>query len=190
MQRNKGKRWEQEVAACLRKIFGESVRRGWQARAGGDDPDIVDVPNFWIEAKHHKVVNIGAAIRQVLTAKKKNDPRWPLIVSKSDRQEPLATMTWGNFLEILHQWWESIETNEELGSKLAALTPKRDDLLSLVTAAQGVLPILEQSNYRDPNPAITRFIEAMFKIGSKPNVTSLEVSRNESTLQPAIVDAR
>ena len=36
MQREKGKRWEREVAAMFRDAMpGAEVKRGWQARSGG-----------------------------------------------------------------------------------------------------------------------------------------------------------
>lgn len=188
MQRDKGKRWEREIAARLREIFGEDVRRGWQARSGGDDPDIVDVPNFWVEAKHHKVVNIGAAIRQVLIAKKKKDDRWPLIVSKSDRQEPLATMTWESFLEMLRQWWEARAATETMTNKLATLSPKRDELMNVVMIAQEVFPILQQNGYGDL-PAVQKLAAAIQKCFDSKLTSSVQ-HHNAPTLQPAIADVR
>lgn len=129
MSRDKGKIWEREVAAGLRAIFGNQVRRGWQARAGGDDPDIVGCESFWTEAKHHKVVNIGGAVKQVIKAQKVfKDMRWALVVSKSNRHEPLATMLWENFLVLLAEWWELKKTTTQVVGKLVDLKPTRAEL--------------------------------------------------------------
>lgn len=96
MQRNKGKRWEQEVARDMRELFPD-VKRGWQARFGHDEADVTGSP-FWIECKHHALVNIHAAIRQAMSD---TDGKPVLVVSKSDRCEPLATMRWQDFRELL-----------------------------------------------------------------------------------------
>lgn len=101
MSRDKGKAWERVVAAKLRAIFGSGVKRGWQARQGSDAPDVEGVP-WWVEAKHHRVVNIGQAVRQALAAVKKAKSKLPvLIASRSNRQEPLATMLLEDWLQLV-----------------------------------------------------------------------------------------
>jgi hypothetical protein len=63
--RNKGRRWEQDVARRMRAIFtSEEIRRGWQSREGDDEPDVVGVPHFWVECKRQKRTNFRAALRQ------------------------------------------------------------------------------------------------------------------------------
>jgi hypothetical protein len=116
MQRTKGKIWEREVAAKLRGIFGEQVRRGWQAREGCDDPDVVGVPRQWVECKHHQRVNIAAAMRQAVEESERADNRrapeqgrlkpWPVVYSKSNREGPLVTMRMDDFLVLLREWAE------------------------------------------------------------------------------------
>ena len=113
MQRTKGKVWEREVAKELRAIFGPGVKRGWQARAGNDACDVDGSP-FWVEAKHHKIVNIPAAYRQ---AGSDTDGRPVLVVSKSNRSEPLATMRWADFLELLRRAYPATEDGNEDGSQ-------------------------------------------------------------------------
>lgn len=126
LSRNKGRAWEQEVARGLRAIFGEEVKRGWQARSGSDASDIENAAHFYVEAKHHKVVNIYAAVKQVLTAQKTfKDDRWPLVVSKSNRAEPLATMLWVDFLKLLTEWWELKNAQLQVVKKLVDTKPTR-----------------------------------------------------------------
>lgn len=144
MQRDKGKVWEREVAAGLRLIFGDQVRRGWQARDGADDPDVVGLPHFWTEAKHHKVVNIGGAVRQVLKAQKVfKDDRWALVVSKSNRCEPLATMLWESFLKLLAEWWELKNAQLQVVTKLVEAKPTRAELETRVAELEKALALKE-----------------------------------------------
>lgn len=119
MSRNKGKTWEREVAARLREIFGSQVKRGWQAREGCDAPDIEGVPRQWPECKHHhRQVSIAAAMRQAeeeytrwlkrtlktRTAVRSDCLLWPVVYSKSDREQPLVTMRMEDFLALLREW--------------------------------------------------------------------------------------
>ncbi len=108
LSRNKGKAFEQLVARELRGIFGDQVKRGWQARQGSDAPDVEGVPGWWLEAKHHQKVSIRAAFDQVLAAQadalRKKDPRAKLkalVITKDDRAEPLATVRFEDFVELL-----------------------------------------------------------------------------------------
>lgn len=184
MQRDKGKTWEQAVARAFRSIFGDDVRRGWQSRAGSDDPDIVGVPKFWVEAKHHKVVNIAEAIRQVLKAQKKHTPlrqaltglpanRWPLVVSKSNRADPLATMLWNDFLELVKDWALLGEAVDGLSNRLKDLTPKRDTLGEVFLASKALLDVTLPSSAPIPDPdamvrALARLKKAVDAAGAAP----------------------
>jgi hypothetical protein len=108
MQREKGKRWEREVAGYLRDIFGEKVCRGWQARLGSDDPDVKNVPRQWVECKHDNGISVHAAMVQAITemGKSRASPdTWPVVYFKRDRTEPLAVMRLKDFLDLLRDWW-------------------------------------------------------------------------------------
>jgi len=106
--RNKGKGFERTVAAAFREVYGDQVKRGWQARQGSDAPDVEGVPGYWIEAKHHHKVSIRAAWQQVAAAqedaKRKGDGRasdTPLIICKDDGEEPLAVLRFSDFVSLL-----------------------------------------------------------------------------------------
>ncbi len=101
--RRKGAVWERELVRLFRDAMpGAAVRRGLQYRSGEEAPD-VEVPCFFIEAKHHHRTNVRAAMRQAIA----NCPpgRWPIAVCKDDRQAPLVTMQLDDFLELLREWW-------------------------------------------------------------------------------------
>jgi len=101
--RNKGKRWEREVARLMREIFGNSVHRGWQARSPEDACDVDGTP-FWIECKVGRKTNIKAALSQSLNTAKKG--RCPVAICKDDMQEPTATMFLYDWLDLVKEWNE------------------------------------------------------------------------------------
>lgn len=111
--RNKGKRWEQDVARTMRAIFGDHVKRGWQSRAGDDDPDIVGVPHFWIECKRQKRTNFRAALRQAGVACP--DDHMPLAICRDDPGDGTAStgsrtyavMYFEDFEKFLHMLAEN-----------------------------------------------------------------------------------
>ena len=101
--RRKGADFERALVHCFRETMPDAdVRRGLQFRSGEETPD-VDVPCFWIEAKHHHRTNVRAAMRQAVG----DCPggRWPLAVCKDDHAAPLVTMQLDDFLELVGEWW-------------------------------------------------------------------------------------
>lgn len=100
-QRDKGKRWEQEAARLFREVYGEEVRRGWQARLGSDAPDVDGTP-WWIECKVGARPNPIAALHQAQEAQKKSgDTRTPIAVCKMDRTAPTVTMSLEDFIQLI-----------------------------------------------------------------------------------------
>lgn len=100
-QRDKGKRWEQEVARRFREVLPEAeIKRGWQARKGEDAPD-VDVPGWWVECK------VGAAppLMPALEQARRGCPpdRVPVAVCKRDREGPVVVLDLDRFLELVRR---------------------------------------------------------------------------------------
>ena len=103
--RNKGKRGEREVAAIFADVFkGESIRRGWQARAGDDEPDVI-MPWFWCEVKRGKAPRIMAAFRQSDDACGERK-LMPIACTKEDRGEWMVTLRLTDLAELVGQLWE------------------------------------------------------------------------------------
>jgi nucleotide-binding universal stress UspA family protein len=103
LSRTKGKVFERLVASDLRAIYGEKVKRGWQAREGTDAPDVENVP-FWVECKHHQRVNVRAAVKQARADVKKSGRELPiLVVAKDNGESPLAVVDWPLFVSMLKQ---------------------------------------------------------------------------------------
>jgi len=99
--RNKGKRFEREVADRMRALFPEaaaSIKRGWQSRAGHDAADVEGVPYLWIEAKAHRVAPLRPALTQAIEARDAaKSTKLPVAICKSDREAPVVVMLLEDF---------------------------------------------------------------------------------------------
>ena len=101
----KGKRWEKELAAILRK-GGHAARRGLQARDGSDAPDVISDLPLWIECKAGRSPNPHEALEQANIASScvLGRPRLPPVaVIRADYKKPIACMYLSDFLELLEQ---------------------------------------------------------------------------------------
>jgi Holliday junction resolvase len=65
MARNKGKRGEREIVKIL-QAHGWQARRGYQARGGKEEPDVVSNFPYRIEVKFVENLNIFSAFDQIL----------------------------------------------------------------------------------------------------------------------------
>lgn len=102
--RRKGASFERALVHRFREVMPDAgVRRGLQYQTGLGIAD-VELPCFFLEAKHHHRTNIRAALRQAMAACPPG--RWPLAVCKDDHEEPLVTMRLEDFLELVREWWE------------------------------------------------------------------------------------
>lgn len=103
-RRRKGHDWEREVAALFRSVGYPEARRGWQARSGTDDPDIVGVPGYWIECRCRDYINIPAALRKALTDRKATDASkrgWIAVVAKRTHRISKNDPVPGKFVAML-----------------------------------------------------------------------------------------
>jgi hypothetical protein len=105
-QRAKGARFERELVARLRTVFGGDVRRGLQFRDGAEAADVMLPAPIHLEAKHDNGISVWAAMRQAVKDAKPGSFR--LVVLKHDRQEPIAAMPYEDFEELLKQWWQAV----------------------------------------------------------------------------------
>lgn len=107
--RDKGHSYEREIAGRLREEVydgDEKVKRGLgQARQSGEVSD-VQTPDFWIECKRMKRVNIAKAMGQASEDVMKNSDayRIPVVVSKSDHEPATVTMFLEDWLELVKLW--------------------------------------------------------------------------------------
>jgi len=104
--RDKGKRGERSTATELRKCFPEleeSIRRGWQAREGDDEADVIGVPGYWFEVKTGKVIQVLKALEQASSASNNKRSTVPVAVLRPDRKTPFVALYWTDFLMIIRR---------------------------------------------------------------------------------------
>lgn len=110
LSRNKGKVFERFVAAAFREVYGDTVKRGWQAREGHDAPDVENTP-FWVECKHHKKVNIHAAVAQAREESERAKSGLPILVATQNNGErPLVVVEMETFFTLLAAYEASKKT--------------------------------------------------------------------------------
>ena len=101
-QRDKGARFEREVANILKPVFGPRTIRSSGQCFSGDTRADVDCPKLWVECKVGKRPNMKAALEQAEDAKKNNDSNKICVaVCKWDRDTPIASLRMADFIEIL-----------------------------------------------------------------------------------------
>jgi len=136
--RRKGAHFERKMVRAFRDALGDvSVRRGFQARSGTEAPD-VDVPGWWPECKHHRRVNVVAALAQAAVAAPPG--RTPVAICKHDREPPLVALHLADLLALLGRapgtepWW--IETKARQRPNITATLRQ-----AIATAPVGRLPV-------------------------------------------------
>ena len=106
MQRDKGARWEREVARRLEAAMpGSGAQRAMgQARGGGEAPDVIVPGRYWIECK------VGARpplVRALEQAERDRGDRDEVAVAvvKQDRQAPMVLLRLDDFEALVARDW-------------------------------------------------------------------------------------
>ena len=96
--RNKGARFERDVAAMLREHgYGDS-RRGQQYCGANGDADVVGLPGIHIEAKRLEKLYPYDWMEQSKRAAKEGEI--PIVIFKKNRQEVLVQMRFEDFMKL------------------------------------------------------------------------------------------
>jgi len=123
--RDKGARFEREVANKLKRVFGPRTTRSSGQCFSGDTRADVDCPKIWVECKVGKRPNIKAALEQAEAAEKIADTgKTPVAICKWDRQEAIASMRLDDFIDLLELAYRG-ESNDGRGDTL--VQAKDDD---------------------------------------------------------------
>lgn len=100
--RDKGARFEREVANSLKPVFGPRTIRSSGQCFSGDTRADVDCPHLWVECKVGKRPNIKAALEQAEEASASaGSDKICTAVCKWDKEQPTVTMRLSDFVEIL-----------------------------------------------------------------------------------------
>ena len=103
LSREKGANFEREIARELRDIFGDESRRGFQYRDGQEVGDVMN-PAFFIECKRRKRSNVQAALEQAIAACT-DKSRFPVAITRDDRERTIVTMDLADWKELVGEWW-------------------------------------------------------------------------------------
>lgn len=103
LSREKGKRFEQELARDFREAFGivaDKIRRCWErAQRKGHD---LDVPGFAVEAKRYAKIAVypwmAQAIRQA-----EGTGLTPVLIVRADHKDALVIMRLSDWVEVAKQ---------------------------------------------------------------------------------------
>lgn len=100
--RRKGKDGELELASLL-KFHGYTARRGQQFSGGKDSPDVVCSPlkDFHFEVKRTNRGDIYGWMEQA--TRDANGKKIPVVMHRRDRQDWVAILPAGLFLQLLHR---------------------------------------------------------------------------------------
>ena len=101
MSRDKGKRFEREIANYLKERGYDARRSAQFCGKTGDAADVVGLTGIHIEAKHQEKVQIRLwyeqAVRDAAAAQK---GEIPVVIHKINRTEPLVTMSLDDFMKL------------------------------------------------------------------------------------------
>ena len=97
MQREKGKRGERELAACLRE-FGYDCRRGVQYCGKNGDADVVGLPGVHIEVKRTEKLKLYDALDQA--ARDARAGEIPVVFHRKNNCEWTCILPLDGFMKI------------------------------------------------------------------------------------------
>ena len=100
--REKGKRFERELASLLREHGYQDARRSVQYCGANGDADLVGLPHIHIEAKAVERLNIYDAMAQA--KRDARDGEIPAVFHKKNRCKVLVTMELEDWIEIYREW--------------------------------------------------------------------------------------
>jgi len=104
--RDKGHRFERQVAKDLGEAMGREVRRTIQFRGGATEGSDVVCSPFSIECKSYK--KLGGLIARAYEQAQRDCKEGfiPIAVCKAARLEQLVTMGYADFLDFVREWRE------------------------------------------------------------------------------------
>lgn len=107
--REKGKRFERELAAALRAEGYPDARRTAQyCGNSGKAYDIEGVPGIAIEAKHREKMALYDWIAQAVRDSE-GSGLLPVVMHRKNNAETLVTMRLTDFLEVFREWSQNVQ---------------------------------------------------------------------------------
>ena len=104
MSREKGARFERQIAKILRE-YGYEAERGCQHKGGKDSPDVKhNMKGIHIEAKNVEHLNIWSALEQ--SERDAGEDEKAVVIFKRNRSKIFVAMEMSTWME-LYKAWES-----------------------------------------------------------------------------------
>lgn len=107
--REKGKRYERELAALLRAAGYPDAHRTAQYQGNsGKAYDIEGVPGIAIEAKHREKMALYDWIAQAVRDSE-GSGLLPVVMHRRNNSETLVTMRLADWLEVFREWSQNVQ---------------------------------------------------------------------------------
>lgn len=101
MSREKGKRYEREVASYL-KAQGYDCRRGQQYCGSSGDADVIGLPGIHIECKHAEKMSLYDWMDQSVRDSRENEI--PVVFHRKNNCETLVTMRADDWIRMYREY--------------------------------------------------------------------------------------
>lgn len=100
--RAKGQRGERDLAHALRREFpGLEFKRGYQARGGHEQPDVMGLPGYHLESKFSDRPRPREALEQAIGDAKPGER--PVVVIRQTRCEPYVVMRFADWADLVRR---------------------------------------------------------------------------------------
>lgn len=99
--KDKGKRFEREIANYLKERGYDARRSAQYCGNTGDAADVVGLPGFHIECKHQEKMHLYDWMEQAIRDSAKSEDT-PIVIHKQNRKETLVTMRLDDFMNLIN----------------------------------------------------------------------------------------
>lgn len=109
--KQKGKRYELEIANYFKELGFEKARRSVQYNGKEEEgqADVIGVPFLHIECKHNESLNVEKAMQQAIRDSQDNKKnRIPIVVHRKNGEKSKVTMTLDDFCVIYGEYFSSM----------------------------------------------------------------------------------
>ena len=103
MSRDKGKRYEREIASKLRDYGYDARRTAQYCGKTGDASDVVGLPGIHIECKHCEQFRIYDWMAQAINDSGKSGNK-PAVFFRKNNAETLVCMRLDDWMELFREW--------------------------------------------------------------------------------------
>lgn len=103
MSRDKGKRYERELASTFKEYGYDAHRTSQYCGNTGDASDVVGLPGIHIEAKRQEVIKIYDWMAQAIHDSAKSGNK-PTVFFRKSNHETLVVMRLPDWMELFREW--------------------------------------------------------------------------------------